>query len=297
MSSQDRKPKSYYVDYTKQRKSYSRGGRGGGGHPTNNARFREVPDFGVGGHKGFLITSVDEVKSYFEMRTILEGYYHDLYDEIDKKDDDKAAGSQTVEDELESELNHLRISRPFKQIRTHCRNSIFLNIVDKFNHVDPVLLVDKFFDEMAEKRTNRTSNTYKVLPVLDSFRNNVASAKDAITKLLSQKFLDESEQSKTYFIEFQSRGNYKLESEDKQRMIEGVADAVGKARPNWKVNRESADYMIVLIALRDICCLSVVQKYFERAKYNVMEFCKGFCQPDKEDPPRESDKGLVDEIG
>lgn len=281
MSSQDRKPKSYYVDYTRQR---NRRGRGGGS--TNNARFREVPEFGQGGHKGFIITSIDEVKSYFEMRNVLEGYYHDLYDKpVEQQNDDKAK-HQTTEDELESELRGLRLSKPFKQIKTHCKNSIFLNITDKFSHVNPVPIVNRFFDQMAEERTNRTSNTYKVLPVFDSFRNNVASAKEAIKKVLSNNFLDDD---RSYFIEFQTRGNYKLESEDKQRMIEGVAEAVAESRTNWRVNRDNVDYMIVLVALRDICCLSVVEKYFQRSKYNVVEFCKSFHEQKETDTGKRED--------
>lgn len=277
MSYQDKKPKHYYVDYTKQKRfQSSRRGRGAGGS-SNNSRFREVPDFGQGGHKGFLITSVDEVKSYFEMRNVFERYFHELYDTPADQDKPK---DQATEDELESELNHLRLSRPFKQVKTHCRNAIFLNIVEKFQHVDPVVLVDRFFDEMAEKRENFTSFTYKVLPVFNSFRNSVSCAKEAITKLFSERFLDDSE-PKSYFIEFQTRGNYKLESEDKQRMIEGVAETVSEARPNWKVSRDNVDYMIVLVALRDICCLSIVEKYFKRSKYNVTEFCKEF-QPEPE---------------
>lgn len=281
MSSQDKKPRSYYVDYTKTRRSGNnkRGPQAGGGG-TNNARFREAPDFGQGGQRGFLITSVDEVKSYLEMRNVLEQYYHELYDTHDKKE--SLEKDLTTEDELESELKHLRITRPFKQIRTHCKNSIFLNIVTNFEHVDPVLIIDRFFDEMAEKQTIRTCNTFKVLPILDTFKNNVASAKEAITKLLDERF--QGQEAKNYFIEFQTRGNYKLESEDKQRMIEGVAEAVAQSRPNWQVNRENVHYMIVLVALKNICCLSVVQNYFKRSKYNVIGFCKSFTEPSSEVP-------------
>lgn len=274
----DRKARNYYIDYSKRnqgnRGNYSR--RGPSNNESNNARFKKTPEFDSGGNRGFIITAMDEVKSYLEMRQVMEQYFHEIYDSQAKGDQTSGGEKKemSTEDELESELRHLRFTRPFKQVKTHCRNAIFLNIVDEFSYVDPITLVDRFFDDMDEKQTSRTSNTCRVLPVLDTFRNNVVSAKESITKLLEEKY--PGEESKRYFIELQSRGNYKLESEDKQRMIEGVAEAVHAAKPSWEVGRDDADYIIALTALRNICCLSILKNYFKRNKYNVIEFCKRF---------------------
>lgn len=275
MSSNERKPRNFFVDYTKRgrgRGSYSRRGPSG---ESNNSKYKQVPEFDSGGNRGFLITAIDEVKSYLEMRNVLEQYFHELYDHslseslaAQKKND------LSVEGELEAELEHLRFTRPFKQVKTHCRNAIFLNILDNFDYVDPIALVDRFFNNLEEKRTIKTSNTCKVLPVLDTFRNNVASAKESIIKVLNDKYPDQN--NKKYFIEIQTRGNYKLDSDDKQRMVEGVAEAVHEAKPDWEVSRDGADYIISLTALRNICCLSILEHYFKRNKYNMIEFCKQF---------------------
>ena len=279
MDRPDRKPKNYYNDYSKRRGNGRPHSRRGPSNESNNSRFKQTPEFDQGGNRGFIITALDEVKSYLEMRNVLEQYFHELYDS--RQDDDNQDKKEiSPEDELESELKHLRFTRPFKQIKTHCRNAIFLNIVDNFSHVDPIKLLDRFFSELEEKRAIKTSNTCRVLPVLDTFRNNVASAKESITKILANSF--PGEESKKYFIEFQSRGNYKLESEDKQRMIEGVAEAVHEARPSWEVSRDNADYIIALTALRNVCCLSVLKDYFKRNKYNVIEFCKKFSPGEDE---------------
>lgn len=293
MRSSDRKPRNYYVDYTKQRNI--------GGRPhsryseSNNARYKQVPEFDSGGNRGFIITAVDEVKCYLEIRNVLEQYFNELYhDRLDQPNgaQDKKKDLST-EEELEAELTHLRITRPFKQVKTHCRNAIFLNIVESFDHVDPVALVDRFFDDLEQKRTIKTSNTCKILPVLDTFRNNVASAKESIVKILNANYSNQS--GKKYFIEIQTRGNYKLETDDKQRMVEGVAEAVHEARPDWEVSRENADYIIHLTALRNICCLSILKDYFKRSKYNVIEFCKRFFpEQDKQDEISESKAERVD---
>lgn len=274
-----KKPRSYYVDYTKGNNRFRNGRREAGDNSQRkgNSRYRDAPDISFG-HRGFLITSIDEVKSYLEMRNIFEDYFEQLYNQAEtgpKTEKDDTA----TEDALDNELKQLRRNRPFKQVKTYCRNSLFINITQEFSHVNPVQIVDKFFNEMEEKREIRSSNTFKVLPILDTFRNSVACAKESITKLLQTIFTDEISQ-KNYFIEFQSRGNYKLNPDDKQNMIEGVAETITQLRPEWKVNRDGVDYMIVLISLKNVCCVSIVKDYFKRSKYNVIEFCKEFGSKD-----------------
>lgn len=279
-----RKPRSYYVDYTKRSSNYNNRRRGVTA-AGNNSRFRDTPDVAFG-NKGFLITSVDEVKCYLEMRNILEQYFEQIYNVQDQTEKEKTNN----DDDLDSELKQLRKSRPFKQVKTHCRNTLFINITKEFTHVDPQKLVDEFFSELLDKSQMKTANTYKVLPVFDTFRNNVSCAKTSIAQLLNDRFKDESETSKKYFIELQSRGNHKLNPETKQSMIEGVADTVSELKPSWTVDRENADYIIILIALKDVCCLSVVSDYFKRCKYNVIELCKDFATSTNiDDAPKEAE--------
>jgi len=269
----DKKPKSYYVDYSRRTNSHGskRPHSFRGPVPSNNARYKEVPDIGYG-HRGFLITSVDEVKSYLEMKNILVDYYRELYERKDKVDPSEE--DLSVEDAIESELKQLRVSRPFKQVKTHCRNTVFINILPDFSHIDPVAIVDRFFDELEDKKQIRTTNTNRVLPILDTCRNSISAVKDSITSILSQHF--QGDEEKNYFIELQSRGNYKLESDEKQKMVEGVADTITSLRPSWKVSRDKAHYLVVLVLLKNVCCCTIVEKYFQRSKYNVIEFCKEF---------------------
>jgi len=266
----DRKPRNYYVDYTKgirpRGKQYDNA-------KSNNCRYRETPDIAFG-HRGFLITSMDEVKSYLEMRNILEDYFEQLH----KNDTEKSvvlSANQSIEDDFEAELKHLQKVRPFKQVKTHCRNTLFINIVEGFPDVDPVKIVDTFFDDMAARREMRSSNTFKVLPILDTFRNSVACAKESVGNLIKTRLADSSGPQK-YFIEFQSRGNYKMCPEDKQKMIEEVANTIGSLKPEWTVSRDGADFMVVLVALKNVCCVSFLRDYFRRCKYNVIEYCKEF---------------------
>lgn len=279
-----RKPRSYYVDYSKNRSNDRR--RGVTSNFGNNSRYKEAPDISFG-HTGFLVTSVDEVKSYLEMRNILEGYYEEIYANKNSKQDQDTKKNTTTEDELESELKQLRKNRPFKQVKTHCRNSLFINIMKDFSHVDPITIIDRFFDDLAETRQVKSSNTFKVLPILDTLRNTPACAKESIFNLLQTRYKDESEPRK-YFIEFQSRGNYKLNPEDKQKMIEGVADTVSQIKPNWTVDRENADYIIVLVSLKNVCCVTMLKHYFKRCKYNVIEFCKEFAPTTDPNEPGQS---------
>lgn len=290
-----KKPRNYYVDYTKGGIKFGDRRAGRNNKFQGNSRFRETPDITFG-HRGFLITSVDEVKCYLEMRNVLEEYYEILYSAKDAGDTE-IKKPETTEDELESELKTLRKNRPFKQVKTHCRNTLFINILPDFSHVDPIAIVDRFFLDLAEKRQIKSSNTFKVLPVLDTFRSSVVCAKESLINLLKSKFGDEDD-SKKYFIEFQSRGNYKLSPEDKQKMIEGIAEAIGEVKPNWSVDREHSDYIIVLAALKNVCCISILKDYFVRCKYNVIEYCKEFAtivHQNEDHQERDLDKDQADE--
>lgn len=283
-----KKPRSYYVDYTKRSRGggsnrFYGGNRGGRAHGSGP----KIPDITFG-LRGFLITSADEIKSYLEMRGILEKYVEEMYPlgEITSESDQskevvedggkkntESSGDKSYEEELESELKQLRVFRPFKQVRTHCKNSIFLTIQEKFSQIDPILVVDKFFDDLIASRELKTSNTFKVIPILDTFRNNIVCANEAVANILNTLYKDQIEPAK-YFIELQSRGNFKLDSEYKQKMVEGVAKTVNEHRPNWSVSREDADFIIVLVILRDVCSISFLKHYFKRARYNVMELFK-----------------------
>lgn len=270
----NKKPKSYYVDYSKRRFDRSSKNDKPSGE---GSRFKSTPDLGFG-HQGFLITAFDEVKCYLEMRHLFEEYFDIMYNDKRRIENQKDAELNsdnpkiTEEDDLEAELKDLRRKKPFKQVKTHCRNSLFINICDGYKYVDPIAIVDKLFVELAEKKELRTSNTFKVLPILDTFRGNASSAQESISAILNSRFA-KSDQKK-YFIEFQSRGNYKLNPEDKKEMIEAVAETISKVKPDWKVSRDQADYMVILVAFRHVCCLSIVGDYFQRRKYNITEFCK-----------------------
>lgn len=289
----DKKPKSYYVDYTKKR--FDRSSRSDRTHG-EGSRFKSTPDLGFG-NQGFLITAFDEVKCYLEMRHLFEEYFDLMYNDKTRLENKQVSdANRTEEDDLEAELKDLRKKRPFKQVKTHCRNSLFINICDGYSYIDPVAIVDKLFSDLNEKKELRTSNTFKVLPVLDTFRGSASCAQESISAILKSRFAESD--AKNYFIEFQSRGNYKLKPEEKKEMIEAVADTISKVKPDWKVSRDNADYMIILVAFRNVCCLSIVGEYFQRRKYNITEFCKPDEEidvADKSDETKSSDAQGVNE--
>lgn len=274
--SSSKKPRNYYVDFTRNRDT--KGYRAG--RSSNNKRYKDVPDLEFS-NTGFLVTAADEVKSYLEIRCLLERLYEQVYGQPDPAEKRCDSEEQIIDDELEKELQNLRIHRPFKQVKTHCKNTLFIKIMDDHkSKIDPVLVVDQLFNNIELKKECQTRNTFKVLPILDTFRNSAACAKESIANLLETKFKD-VEGPRKYFIEFQSRGNYKLSSEDKQKMIESVADVVTRHKPDWVVSRDDADFMIVLAALRDVCCATIVTRYFERAKFNVIKFHENLSPPQK----------------
>lgn len=265
-----RKPKKYYMNYQPKDQRGHKPRQIGG---TLQSHFKTTPE-ASSGLRGFLITSTsfNEIKCYLEMREILQSYHDQLYGEDEVQPTPSKNDCDCIEDEIQAELGKLKLMRPFKQVRTQCKQVIFITIQPEFANVDPIAIVDKFFDDIVQQKELKTFKTFKLYPVITTFSSKPSAAKTAVIEFLKSVADDGQEQK--FFIELQSRGNFKLDQDSKQKIIEAAADGVTNIRPKWIVSRTDADLIISITALKNICCLSVLKQYFDRCKYNVVELSK-----------------------
>lgn len=283
-----RKPKNYYVDYSKNSKygrsqNHRQSSSGGG-----NLRYSETADIAPG-QKGFLVTSITgyEVKCYLEIRQFLEDYYQELYPDDTKQGQTEPASAKDASDskeapkissdgdDLEQELAELRkAKRHFRQVKTHCKNVVFIVMNDECKHVDQNLVVRKIFEDIEKSKIQKTRYTFKMFPIMTTFTTSVSDAKEAVANILKESFSDQSnsKEDTRYFIEIQIRGNFKFDSAKRMKMIEGLADTVTEIKPSWKVDRDNADLILLVVALREVCCITFIADYFKLQKYNIVEY-------------------------
>lgn len=289
---QRKKPKNYYVDYSQK----SRHGRGhyNSSNSGNNSKYKDTPDLVVG-QKGFLVTSISgyEVKCYMEMRQLLEDYYQYLYTSQSKPDSygtaetttenpsgTGAIGKNDTDDDLESELTELRqANRHFRQVKTHCKNVIFIKLNEECQNIDQDVIVQRLFEDIKEKKEQKTKYTFKIFPITTTFKTSVTGAKDAVKSIMNEMFSVDSRHAYSkkdvrYFIEIQVRGSYKMDQDQRMKIIEGVAETITELKPSWKVDRDNADLMLVIIALKELCCATFLMDYFKLQKYNILEYYK-----------------------
>ncbi|KAG9510442.1 Deubiquitinase OTUD6B, partial [Fragariocoptes setiger] len=282
------------------------------GRTDNTVGFREVAEMTPGPTNGFLITSMtgQEFKSYSEVRLLLEQYHQDIYGDqpanrnmtstdesrkdpmfgeaSDTRAEDRVAqlqpffeDSKDSGDELEAELKQMRnVRRHFRQLKTLCHNVIFITVNERVSQADPDLIVRRIFDDVEKTKVQQTRYTFKIYPIMSSFKSNVTSAKDAISSIINSKLSEQlshplaNKPRLKYFIEFQVRGSYTAGKQDREKIIEAVASQVGILKPDWIVSRNECDVMIMIVALRKICCMTLLTNYFHYSKYNIHEFNK-----------------------
>jgi len=58
-------------------------------------------------------------------------------------------------------------------------------------------------------------------------------------------------------------------------IINDIADQVCAINKENKVNLDSPELAIIVDVIRNVCCLSVVQEYYQLKKYNILELSGG----------------------
>lgn len=60
----------------------------------------------------------------------------------------------------------------------------------------------------------------------------------------------------------------------RDEIIEPLADMVKKTYPDIKVNLDEPEVSIAVEVLRKNCCIGIVTKYNQKAKYNLLELAQ-----------------------
>ena len=71
-------------------------------------------------------------------------------------------------------------------------------------------------------------------------------------------------------------------------LIEPIADMVKKRYPDIEVKLDEPEVSIVVEVLRKNCCIGIVRKYNQRAKYNLIEFAQRLTKPKEKETADET---------
>ncbi len=215
-------------------------------------------------------------------------------DDIEDEDEDVEKALAKEKAELDRQRTLPSTERRFQCLDTGVKNVLFVRTLLE----DPVALGRQILEDLESTRQQRTRYLLRLLPVEATCKASAESLEKAVATVVPRRL---EEDSVTYCVAFKSRMSSSLGRED---VIRIVTTAVKSCNPSAKVEYKSPKFVIVVEVVRGHCCLSILPRYFELKKYNVVEVAQSSLteqkrpdstQVDKNEEERSDNKSGADE--
>jgi len=184
-------------------------------------------------------------------------------DSLDTDDIDKAFDAE--KDNLDDEINKKPSERRFQQVESGANNCLFI----KTTLHNPKLLVNSILDDIVSTKSQKARYILRMIPVIGTCK----AFNENIEKLAEEKLSDIFKEGTelTYCLLFKSRNNNNVLRDD---MIKLIGSVVKNQPGKTSVDLKTPDICIVIEVIRNVCCLGIVEQYFKRKKYNLVELGK-----------------------
>lgn len=228
---------------------------------------------------GFLVTfERSEFQATKDCYELLNEYADKIWGPEKREETD---GKQSIEDDLAAELNELKESkdktRRFQKVKTAVTGNFFITTtVD-----DPGRLATAIFEDLKAKQEQRSRFVQRVLPVQTTCKAHVDTMRKTVEAVVGA-YDDAASPQLGYLVAGKIRHNSSLQH---NAMLQEIVEVVKTAKPQWTGELRKPDLVIMLDVLHDVCCISLMPRYLEFRKYNLLEVTKP--QP-KPETPKES---------
>lgn len=229
---------------------------------------------------GFLVTfERSEFQAAKDCYELLNEYADKIWGpEKPEATDSKAS----IEDDLAAELSELKESkdkaRRFQKVKTDVAGNFFITTtVD-----DPGRLVTTIFEDLKAKHEQRSRFIQRLLPVQTTCKAHLDTMKKTVETVLAS-YDDSGSPEVAYLVAGKIRHNSSLQHNP---MLQEIVQVVKTAKPLWTGELRKPDLVLMIDVLHNICCISLMPRYLEFRKYNLLEVTKP--QPDAEAPKEPS---------
>ncbi|XP_050029316.1 THUMP domain-containing protein 1 [Dermacentor andersoni] len=229
---------------------------------------------------GFLVTFE---RSEFQAAKDCYELLNEYADKIWGPEKPEGAGSkESIEDDIAAELNELKESkdkvRRFQKVKTDVAGNFFVTTtVD-----DPGQLVTAIFEDLKAKHEQRSRFIQRLLPVQTTCKANLDTMKKTVETVLAS-YNDSASPEVAYLVAGKIRHNSSLQHNP---MLQEIVQVVKAAKPQWIGELRKPDLVLMVDVLHNICCISLMPRYLEFRKYNLLEVTKP--QPNSEVPKEPS---------
>nr|GEV95357.1 THUMP domain-containing protein [Tanacetum cinerariifolium] len=174
---------------------------------------------------------------------------------------------KSVDKLIEAELEELKdkSKRRFNYLDTGCNGVVFVQMHKRDEDPTPKDIAHRMISTAAATRKHMSRFILRVLPIEVTCYSSEEEISRAIKPLIAQYFPVEVETPYKFAVLCEARANSGLE---KMKIINVIAKAVPGPH---KVDLSNPDRTIVVQIAKTVCCIGVVDKYKELAKYNLRQ--------------------------
>ena len=230
---------------------------------------------------GFLIfTDKNKEKNsikdaYNILNEVIEELYPNLFKEEKKNEEEK-----TNIDKLDSELNKIKNTKKFfYNFNTHCKGVVFIKVDKEYkNIIYPKECIIHIFNKIKEDKESISKFITKFLPIEIAMQAKIELFKEKGKEIILNFFNNlNSENKKSWKIEFRCRNNNSIYKNDYLNFIFGLID-----KDKFYVDYKKPDYTILIEITNNLLCLSILEKYSEYKNYNIQSLSKSEEELNKE---------------
>lgn len=212
---------------------------------------------------GFLVTcNGNEYKCLLEAYNICNDTAEKLYGPQEAKCSENEA---EIEAEIRKEIEQLNSRRRFIQVKTKCKNVLFIRSND--SQVDCTKMMEHILSDIELSQQQNARYLQRFIPVQATFK----AEQEKLGSNLEANF-DQlaSKQAMSYAVHCRVRNNSSVNSE--KLLLEQIVLIVKIKRPNWYLNLSEPNILISLNVVQKAACLSLITDYHKYSKYNLVEY-------------------------
>ncbi|KAI3795855.1 hypothetical protein L1987_38515 [Smallanthus sonchifolius] len=188
--------------------------------------------------------------------------------ETDESNREQVIKSKSVDQLIEAELDELKdkTKRRFNYLDSGCNGVVFVQM-NKRDEKDPTPkeIAQRIITSAATTKRHMSRFILRVLPIELTCYASEEEISRAIKPLIAQYFPMDPQTPYKFAVLCEARANSGL---DRMKIINVVAKSVPEPH---KVDLTNPDRTIVVQIAKTVCCIGVVEKYKELAKYNLRQ--------------------------
>lgn len=196
--------------------------------------------------------------------------------EDSKKEETKQ--ETTTLNNIENELSQLKKNKKiFYNFNTNCNGVVFLKIAKEYsNKISAKEIISHLLEKVNKSKDLLSKYISKFLPIEVGFKAKLDNFHEEAKELI-YKYFKKNENKKSWKFEMRVRNNNSISKSDFMDYVVNLID-----KDSYYVDYKNPELTFLVEITNDLCCLSVLNKYYENKCYNFQSISKTDEERNKE---------------